>query len=61
MDFGTASADVIVALVETCIDAKSPLVSESFRQEALLNLTMLVVEFNDRLIADMKANLSKLN
>jgi hypothetical protein len=61
MDFNTAAADLIVVLTETCIDAKSPLVSESFRQEALLNLVVLVTEFNERMIADMQANLSKLN
>lgn len=61
LNFGNAAADAITILVDTCIDAQSPLVSESFRQEALLNLVALVSEFNERMVADMRANLSKLN
>ena len=59
-NFAESAADLIVLLTETCIDAKSPLVSESFRQEALLNLTVLVLEFNDRMVADMRNNVEKL-
>lgn len=61
VDFVPAAADLVASLIETAADANSAIVSEAFRQEAIANLAVFVMEFNARMLADIHANLSKLN